>query len=34
LTPHLAEPRCPVRLVVGGARHGGKVKDIGVALLQ
>lgn len=34
LTPHLAEVRCPVRLVVGGAPHGGHVKDADVALLQ
>jgi len=34
LAPHLAEVRCPVRLVVGGAPHGGHVKDADVALLQ
>jgi pimeloyl-ACP methyl ester carboxylesterase len=34
LAPHLAEVPCPVRLVVGGAPHGGSVKDADVALLQ
>ncbi|MFN2570084.1 MAG: alpha/beta fold hydrolase [Gemmatimonadales bacterium] len=34
LAPHLAQVRCPVRLVVGGAPHGGNVKDADIALLQ
>jgi pimeloyl-ACP methyl ester carboxylesterase len=34
LAPHLAEVRCPVRLVVGGARHDGDVGDQEVALLE
>lgn len=34
LAPHLAEVPCPVRLVVGGAPHGGSVKEADVALLQ
>lgn len=34
LAPHLAEVPCPVRLVVGGAPHGGSVKDADMALLQ
>jgi len=34
LAPHLAEVLCPVRLVVGGAPHGGTVKDADIALLQ
>lgn len=34
LAPHLVEVLCPVRLVVGGAPHGGNVKDADVALLQ
>lgn len=34
LAPHLAEVRCPVRLVVGGAPHGGQMKDGDIALLE
>lgn len=34
LAPHLAEVACRVQLVVGGAPHGGSVKDADVALLQ
>ena len=34
LAPHLAEVLCPVRLVVGGAPHGGYVEDADVSLLQ
>jgi pimeloyl-ACP methyl ester carboxylesterase len=34
LAPHLAEVPCPVRLVVGAARHGGNVNAADVALLQ
>ena len=34
LAPHLGEVRCPVRLVVGAAPHGGNVKDPDIALLQ
>jgi pimeloyl-ACP methyl ester carboxylesterase len=34
LAPHLAEVLCPVRLVVGGAPHGGNVKDPDLALLR
>lgn len=34
LAPYLAEVPCPVRLVVGGAPHGGGVKDADVVLLQ
>jgi len=34
LAPHLAEVLCPVRLVVGGAPHGGNVKDADIVLLQ
>ena len=33
LEPHLAQLRCPVRLVVGGARHDGDVPDQEVRLL-
>ncbi|HEX4573830.1 MAG TPA: alpha/beta hydrolase [Gemmatimonadales bacterium] len=33
LEPHLAEIRCPVRLMVGGARHDGAVQDAEVPLL-
>ena len=33
LAPHLAELRCPVRLIVGGARHDGDVGDQEVRLL-
>src|SRR5256884_916979 len=33
LAPHLAEVRCPVRLIVGGARHDGDVGDQEVRLL-
>lgn len=31
---NVAEMRCPVRLVGGGAPHGGHVKDADVALQQ
>ncbi|HLZ45280.1 MAG TPA: alpha/beta fold hydrolase [Gemmatimonadales bacterium] len=34
LAPHLAEVRCPVRLVVGGAPHEGHMKEPDVALLR
>ena len=34
LAPHLAELRCPVRLIVGGARHDGDVGDQEVRLLE
>ena len=34
LAPHLGEVLCPVRLVVGGAAHGGGVKDADVELLK
>lgn len=34
LAPHLAEVRCPVRLVVGGAPHGGSMSDEDVVQLQ
>jgi len=34
LSPHLAELRCPVRLIVGGARHDGDVGDQEVRLLE
>src|SRR5437879_9995837 len=34
LCPHLAEIRCPVRLVLGGARHEGDVGADEVRLLQ
>jgi pimeloyl-ACP methyl ester carboxylesterase len=34
LAPHLGKVHCPVRLVVGGAPHGGAVKDADVAVLQ
>src|SRR4029077_11716158 len=34
LAPHLAEVRCPVRLVVGGARHDGDVGEQEVVLLE
>ncbi|TMI94613.1 MAG: hypothetical protein E6H01_14835, partial [Bacillati bacterium ANGP1] len=34
LEPHLAEIRCPVRLVVGGARHDGDVGAAEVVLLR
>ncbi len=34
LAPHLAEVLCPVRLVVGSAPHGGKMKQEDVALLE
>lgn len=34
LAPHLAEVRCPVRLIVGGARHDGDVGDEEVRLLE
>ncbi len=34
LAPHLPEVRCPVRLVVGGARHDGDVGATEVQLLQ
>ena len=34
LAPHLAELRCPVRLMVGGARHDGGVGDDEVRLLE
>jgi pimeloyl-ACP methyl ester carboxylesterase len=34
LDAHLAELRCPVRLVVGGAPHSGHMKDADVELLQ
>ena len=34
LAPHLAEIRCPVRLVVGGAHHDGDVGAQEVQLLQ
>ena len=34
LAPHLTEVPCPVRLVVGGAPHGGNVDAADVALLQ
>jgi len=33
LAPHLAELRCPVRLLLGGARHDGDVPDEEVRLL-
>ena len=33
LEPHLAEIRCPVRLLIGGARHDGAVRDAEVPLL-
>ena len=33
LAPHLVEVRCPVRLLVGGARHDGDVGATEVALL-
>ena len=34
LEPHLGEIRCPVRLVVGGARHDGDVSAEEVVLLE
>lgn len=34
LQPHLGEIRCPVRLVVGGARHDGDVGAAEVVLLE
>jgi pimeloyl-ACP methyl ester carboxylesterase len=34
LRPHLGEIRCPVRLVVGGARHDGEVHPDELALLE
>jgi pimeloyl-ACP methyl ester carboxylesterase len=34
LAPHLAEVRCPVRLMVGGARHDGDVAAPEVVLLE
>src|SRR5947207_3487886 len=34
LAPHLAEVRCPVRLIVGGAPHDGDVGDQEVRLLE
>lgn len=34
LAPHLAEIRCPVRLLVGGAHHDGDVGQPEVVLLQ
>lgn len=34
LTPHLGEVLCPVRLLVGGAPHGGSMKDADVELLK
>jgi pimeloyl-ACP methyl ester carboxylesterase len=34
LAPHLAEVACPVRLIVGGARHDGDVGGSEVQLLQ
>jgi pimeloyl-ACP methyl ester carboxylesterase len=34
LEPHLAEIRCPVRLLVGTARHDGSVPDYEVPLLE
>jgi pimeloyl-ACP methyl ester carboxylesterase len=34
MAPRLADVPCPVRLVLGGAPHGGSVKDAEVALLQ
>ncbi|HTI05586.1 MAG TPA: alpha/beta hydrolase [Gemmatimonadales bacterium] len=34
LAPHLAEVRCPVRLVVGGAPHGGSMGDADVVQLE
>jgi pimeloyl-ACP methyl ester carboxylesterase len=34
LRPHLGEIRCPVRLVVGGARHDGNVSPDEVSLLE
>lgn len=34
LAPHLAEVRCPVRLVVGGAPHGGSMSEDDVVQLQ
>ncbi len=34
LAPHLAEIHCPVRLLVGTARHEGGVQDEEVTLLQ
>ena len=34
LAPHLGEVLCPVRLLVGGAPHGGSMKDADVELLK
>jgi len=34
LQPHLSEIRCPVRLIVGGARHDGDVGDGEVVMLR
>jgi pimeloyl-ACP methyl ester carboxylesterase len=34
LAPHLSQIRCPVRLMVGGARHDGDVGAKEVQLLQ